>query len=112
MTDKIVVFTACANGEEAEKLARRLLEARLAACVNIVPSVRSLYWWQGRVEESAECLLVIKSRRERMPELTRQLGTIHTYELPEAIAMSVVDGSERYLEWIDRELDAGPGDID
>jgi periplasmic divalent cation tolerance protein len=104
MTDKIVVFSTCADETQAGQLASVLVEARLAACVNIVPHVRSIYRWQGAVEQSDECLLVIKSSRALFEELRRELNAAHSYELPEAIAIPIVEGSAPYLEWIGQNL--------
>ena len=104
MTDKIVVLSACASPEEAEVIARGLVEKRLAACVNVLPGVRSLYRWKGVVEDSSEVLLVIKSSRALFNQLRIEIERMHSYEVPEVIAMPVVDGSEPYLEWMAREL--------
>ncbi|MBM3813517.1 MAG: divalent-cation tolerance protein CutA [Acidimicrobiia bacterium] len=105
MTDKIVVLSTCESEEEARKLARHLVEKRLAACVNVVPGARSVYWWKDQVEEAAEFLLVIKSRRDLLQRLSAELAKVHSYQVPEVIALTVVDGSRRYLEWLDRELE-------
>jgi periplasmic divalent cation tolerance protein len=104
MTDKIVVLNTCSSREEAERVARQLVEQRLAACVSIVGGVRSVYHWQGKLEDSEEVLLVIKSRRELFAELQAALGRAHSYEVPEVLALAVVEGSEAYLGWLDREL--------
>ena len=104
MTDKIVVLSTCESPEEAAKLARHLVEKRLAACVNIVPSVRSIYRWKDQIEDAMEWMLVIKTRRDRLAALREALAGMHSYEVPEVVALPVVDGSESYLEWIDREL--------
>lgn len=104
MTDKIVVFSTCASADEAERIARRLIEQRLAACVSVVSPVRSFYRWKGAVEDSSEWLLVIKSSRELFAPLTAALESAHSYELPEIIAIPVVEGSPNYLSWIEREL--------
>jgi periplasmic divalent cation tolerance protein len=106
MTDKIVVFNTCASADEAERLARRLVDERLAACVNVISPVRSFYRWKGEVEEAAEWLLIIKSSRELFSSLSVVLKSAHSYELPEVIAMPVVDGSTDYLSWIEQELKA------
>lgn len=106
MTDKIVVFSTCDSEEQAAQIARALVEQRLAACVNIVPGTRSVYRWKGQIEDASEWLLIIKSRRELMDRLRAAVGTIHSYEVPELLAVPVVDGSEGYLEWLDRELDS------
>ncbi len=104
MTDKIVVLSTCASAEEAERIARRLVEARVAACVNVVPGMRSFYYWKGSMEESSEYLLVIKSRRGLYERLQSELRKVHSYEVPEILALSVVDGEPAYLEWMDAEL--------
>jgi periplasmic divalent cation tolerance protein len=104
MTNKIVVLTTCDSEKQASELARSLVEQRLAACVNILPGARSIYRWKEGIEESAEVLLVIKSRRDLFPALRAALEKLHTYEIPELIALPVVEGSEPYLAWLDREL--------
>jgi periplasmic divalent cation tolerance protein len=104
MTDKIVVLSACDSEEQAARMARRLVERRLAACVSIVPGARSVYRWKDTIEDSAEWLLIIKSRRDLFPALREEIGKMHTYEVPEVIALQVVDGAENYLSWLDTEL--------
>lgn len=104
MTDKIVVLSACDSEERAAALARHLVEKRIAACVNVVPGARSFYRWKGAMEEAAEWLLVIKSRRDLFPALQAEIAKLHSYEVPEVIALPVVDGSASYIEWLDREL--------
>ncbi len=104
MTDKIVAFSTCDSEEQAVQIARALVEQRLAACVNILPNARSIYRWKGQIEDAPEWLLIIKSRRDLMDQLRAAIGKIHTYEVPELLAIPVVDGSESYLAWLDREL--------
>ena len=104
MTDKIVVFSTCASHQEAEKIATSLVERRLAACVNLIPGVESIYHWRGAVERSKEFLLVIKSSRELLPDLQAELSRMHSYEIPEVLAVPIVDGAEDYLNWMEREL--------
>jgi periplasmic divalent cation tolerance protein len=106
MTDKIVVFSTCDSEEQAGRIARELVEQKLAACVNILPGARSVYRWKGQMQDSAEWLLIIKSRRDLMDRLRSAIGKIHTYEVPELLAVPVVDGAESYLAWVDRELDS------
>jgi periplasmic divalent cation tolerance protein len=106
MTDKIVVFSTASSAEEAEKIARGLVGERLAACVNVVPAIRSFYRWQGKIEDSAEFLLVIKSSRAHFEALRTSLEKLHSYEVPEVIAMPVVEGAPNYLKWMDSELGA------
>ena len=107
MTDKIVVLSACASSEEAARIARGLVEKRLAACVNALAGVRSIYRWKGAIEDESEVLLVIKSSRTLFNQLRIELERMHSYEVPEAIAIPVVEGSEPYLAWMERELAAG-----
>lgn len=104
MTDKIIALTTCDSEEQAKRIAHRLIEQRLAACVNIVSNVRSVYRWKEKIEDAAEFLLVIKSRRDLFAALRAEIERIHTYEIPEIIAIPIVDGSEAYLGWFDREL--------
>jgi len=104
MTDKIVVFSTASSADEAEKIARGLVNEHLAACVNVVPAIRSFYRWQGKIEDSAEFLLVIKSSRERFDSLRSSLEKMHSYEVPEVIALPIVDGAKNYLNWMDGEL--------
>ena len=109
MTDKIVVLSTCANKEEAERLARELVEARLAACVNVIPGVSSFYRWKGAIESSEECLLIIKSARPLFDSLRLALEKVHSYEVPEAIAFQIVEGSENYMNWLATNLLTEPG---
>ena len=104
MTDKIVVLSTCDSEPQATRVARHLVELRLAACVNIISGARSIYRWKDRIEEAAEWVLVIKSRRDLLPALRAELEKIHSYEVPEVVALQVVDGSPHYLAWMEREL--------
>ncbi|HXM42978.1 MAG TPA: divalent-cation tolerance protein CutA [Bryobacteraceae bacterium] len=106
MTDKIVVLSTCATEEEAAKLARVLVEARLAACVTMVPGARSVYRWQGAVESAAECLLVIKSSRQLFEPLRTALEKAHGYDVPEVLAVPIVEGAANYLNWLEGQLGA------
>jgi periplasmic divalent cation tolerance protein len=106
MTDKIVVLSTASSAQEAKKIARKLVDARLAACVNVVPGMRSFYRWKGKIEDTAEWLLVIKSSRGRFEALRTALEKLHSYEVPEVIALSVIDGAQNYLNWMDGELGA------
>jgi periplasmic divalent cation tolerance protein len=108
MTDKIVVLNTCSSKEEAERLARLLVDGRLAACVSIVPGVRSVYRWQGKVESAEECLLLIKSSRPLFEQLRDALQKAHTYEVPEVLALPVVAGAAPYLDWLQSNLQEGP----
>jgi periplasmic divalent cation tolerance protein len=104
MTDKIVVFSTCGSKEEAERLARRLLEEHVAACVNVFSPVQSFYWWKGAIEEAAEWLLAIKTSRELFERVRATLESAHSYELPEVLALPIVEASPNYLAWMEGEL--------
>lgn len=106
MTDKILVFSTCGSAEEAERIARRLVESRLAACVSITPGLRSIYRWKGEISDDAEWGLAIKSRRDLFPRLCAEIRRVHSYTTPEILALSAVDGDPDYLAWLDRELAA------
>ncbi len=108
MTDKIVVLSTCSAAEEARKLARYLIEQRLAACVNVIRAVDSFYRWQGKVQEDAEFLLVVKTSRELFSKLRSEWEKLHSYEIPELIALPIVDGSPNYLNWMAGELGVEP----
>jgi periplasmic divalent cation tolerance protein len=100
----IQVVTTAGSREEAERIARLLVERRLAGCVQVLGPVRSLYWWEGRVEEAEEWLCIAKSREDLFPELEAAIREGHSYQVPEILATRVDQGSRPYLEWLDREL--------
>ncbi len=104
MTDKVIAYTTCSDGAEAEKLARHLVERRLAACVSIVPAVRSFYRWKGDVQDEQELLLIIKASRGSLSALRKEIEKLHSYDLPQLVAIPIVDGSPDYLAWLEREL--------
>ena len=108
MTDKIVVLTSCAAKADAERLARALVEGRLAACVNVVPGVRSVYHWKGAMESGEEFLLIIKTSRDLFGPLREEMEKLHPYELPELLALPVVAGAENYLSWLQSNLRGAP----
>jgi len=107
MTDKIVVLCTCAALEDGERMARALLDARLAACVSVLPGVKSYYHWKGELESASECLLVIKSSGALFGELRKTIEEMHAYEIPEVLALPVVDGAPNYLEWMSANLRPG-----
>jgi periplasmic divalent cation tolerance protein len=105
MTDKIVVLVTCGSAREARTIARKLVEARLAACGNVVESpVRSIYRWKGRVESAREFLLILKSSRRRFAALEREIRQLHSYDTPETIALPIAAGSQAYLEWLSESV--------
>ena len=104
MTDKILILTTCADAAEAGRIAHRLVEARLAACVSSSSPVRSVYRWQGVIEDQNEMALTIKTRRDLFSRVSAEIKKVHSYSTPEILAVPVVDGSSDYLGWLDREL--------
>ena len=100
MTDKRLALSTAGSLEQARKIAFTLVERQLAACVNIVPGVESVYRWKGNVESAPECLLLIKTTAAAFPRMRDTLVELHSYEVPECIALTVEEGSPRYLEWI------------
>lgn len=103
-SDKIVVFVTASSEEEASNIANRLLEHGKAACVNIVSEVDSFFWWQDKLDSSKEKLLIIKSKESVLPDIIKLVKDIHSYKVPEIIALPIVGGNEDYLEWIDTEV--------
>lgn len=104
MTDKVVLLTSCGSREEALRLARLLVEAKLAACVTLLPGATSIYQWQDAVEEAEEVVLLIKSRRDLAGPLREAIASLHSYEVPELIVLPVVDGAPEYFDWLERSL--------
>ena len=100
MTDRRIVLTTAGSEEEAHKIARHLVESRLAACVNIIPQIESIYRWQGKVESSREWLLLAKTTQERFPAVRDAIRKLHSYDLPECVAIKIEDGSSDYLQWL------------
>src|ERR1700730_15752971 len=101
MTDKVLVLTTAGNEAEAQKIAHQLVERQLAACVNIVPRIQSVYRWEGKVETAEEYLLLIQTTQSRGPGVQAAIRDLHSYDLPECIVISVEDGSAKYLKWIE-----------
>ena len=109
MNDFIVVFVTVASPDEGERLARALVEERLAACVNRLRAVQSVYRWQGQVEQSEEELLIIKTKRDLFGRLKKRVQQLHSYSVPEILALPILEGSESYLRWLEEELSGGGG---
>jgi periplasmic divalent cation tolerance protein len=98
--DEIVVFITASNEDEAAKIARALVETRLAGCVNIIKDIRSIYSWQGKIEDEAEVLMIAKTRKPLFDSLMKKVKELHSYTVPEIIAIPIVEGSEDYLRWL------------
>ncbi len=102
MEYRVVFITAPVD--KGEEIARYLVENRLATCVNVVQKVKSIYWWQGRIEEDAEALLIVKTSAEKMEELIARVKEVHPYTVPEIISMKIEEGNPDYLRWIGESL--------
>ena len=97
---KIVIFITTGTDGEARRVAEALLEQRKAACVNIVPTVTSLFWWEDRIDSDQESLLIVKSKASLLDEIVSLVKGIHSYDVPEVIALPIIGGSADYLHWI------------
>lgn len=104
MFERVVIFITAGSGEEARQIASALVGERLAACVNIVPGVHSVYRWAGKVEEGQEALLIVKSRHEILEQLITRVRELHSYEVPEIIALPLLAGDAAYLHWLDEQV--------
>ena len=100
----IVIFITASNSEEAHKIAKVLLSQRKAACVNIVPGISSLFWWQDKLDSAQESLLIVKTKASLLNQIVTLVREIHSYEVPEIIALPIIGGNQDYLEWIDKEV--------
>jgi periplasmic divalent cation tolerance protein len=108
MTDTRIVLSTAGSEQEAHKIAQHLVTNRLAACVNIIPHVESIYRWQDRVESNREWLLLIKTTAECAPAVRDAIEELHSYELPECIVLSIEDGSSAYIEWLQSAVRSEP----
>ena len=104
-TGDIVVLVTTRDGEEAHGIARLLLHERKAACVNILARVNSVFWWQGHIDSAQESLMIIKSKDALLPEIVNLVKGVHSYEVPEIVAIPIIGGNEDYLEWIASEVE-------
>lgn len=107
--EPLIVLVTASRVEEASRIARALVEERLAACVNVIAGLRSTYRWQGAVEHADEWLLVIKSARHLLPDLEARVRVLHSYTVPEVIALPIVGGSAAYLRWLEEQIHPAPG---
>jgi len=100
----IVIFIAVPNKKEADKIARQLIKNRLAACVNIIDKIESVFRWEGRVDRAREALLVIKSKKSKLTNIIKLVKSMHSYEVPEIIALPLIGGYKPYLNWLDESV--------
>jgi periplasmic divalent cation tolerance protein len=101
MKESIVVLITCGSEEEALKIANALVEEHLAACVNLVSPIRSIYRWEGKIWDEKEWLLIIKTQKQRFEELEKKVKFLHSYSVPEIISLPIVEGSSSYLNWLE-----------
>jgi periplasmic divalent cation tolerance protein len=99
--DRIIILITAGSEEEAHKIAESLVKGKKAACVNIVPRVDSLFWWEGKIDSARESLLLVKTKASLFPEIVELVKRTHSYEVPEIIALPIIAGSEDYLKWLD-----------
>ncbi len=100
----VIILITVPDFDTGLKIAKALVESRLVACVNIVKDVKSVFWWEGKVDEASECLLVSKSRLDLLDNIIRRVRELHPYQVPEIIAIPIVYGLEKYLKWIDESV--------
>lgn len=101
----IVIFITTPSKKEAKDIAAQLVKNKLVACVNIVEKIESLFWWQGKVDQSKETLLIAKSRKDKLNKVIELVKSLHSYEVPEIIALPIAGGYKPYLNWIDESID-------
>lgn len=99
-----VVLVTTPSLEEARRIARAVLEQKLAACANLVPGVQSLFWWEGRLEEAEESLMVLKTKEEALPRLIEEIKALHSYTVCEVIGLPIIQGNRAYLDWIEETV--------
>lgn len=104
-TGDIVVFITTRDEQEAHGIARLLLHERKAACVNILAGVDSVFWWQGFVDSAQESLMIIKSKASLLPEIVNLVKGVHSYQVPEIVAIPIIGGNQDYLEWMNSEVE-------
>jgi len=100
MSEAIIVLVTCGSEEEAVKISNALVEEKLASCVNLIPPIRSIYRWEGKIWDEKEWLLFIKTQRKKFDKLEKKVKSLHSYTVPEIIALPIIEGSSSYLEWL------------
>jgi len=101
---KIIIYITASSMEEGNKIAKQLVEKRLAACCNIIPEIKSLYWWEGKICEDKEVLILVKTVKEAFGKIVEEVKKIHSYDVPEIICSPIEDGYNDYLNWIEKEV--------
>jgi len=100
----IIIFVIASDKREASRIAEQLIKKKLAACVNIVDKIESIFWWMGKVDRAKEALLIIKSKKVKLPKIIKAVKTAHSYDVPEIIALPIIGGFKPYLNWIDESV--------
>lgn len=100
----IIVLVTCAQKKEAQRIAEALVEKRLAACVNIIDKISSIFYWQGKIDSAKELLLVVKTKKTKLPKIIKLVKSLHSYNVPEIIAVPVISGDKNYLKWINDSI--------
>jgi periplasmic divalent cation tolerance protein len=100
MVDAIIVLVTCGSEEEAVKIAHSLVEERVAACINLISPVRSIYRWEGKIWDEREWILIIKTQKKRFEELEKKVKSLHSYFIPEIIGLPIIEGNPAYLKWL------------
>ncbi|WP_456433677.1 divalent-cation tolerance protein CutA [Thermosulfuriphilus sp.] len=108
MEDIVLLYVTASGKDEAVKIGRALVESRLAACINVFEQITSLYWWEGRIEESPEAILIIKTRSELVPQIKERILDLHSYSCPCILVLPVTGGHQPFLDWIRSEIPTGP----
>ncbi len=99
-----VIYITAKDADEARRIARKLVEERLAACANIIEKVSSIYWWRGEIVEDEEAFIIVKTLKEKVSAIVKRVKEIHSYQVPEIIALEITEGSEDYLRWLREEV--------
>lgn len=103
MSEFIVIFITAPSKNEAEKIGKALVEKKLAACVNIIKDIRSIFFWKGKLSDEKEVLLIAKSKTKNFEKIEKEVKKLHSYEVPEIIGLPILMGSKDYLDWVDKE---------
>lgn len=107
-----LIYITCPNREEALMIGKSLVEQRLAACANVLNGMTSVYWWEGKVQDDQECVLILKTRETLVPALIQKVKKLHSYDVPAIVSLPILDGNPDYLQWIGRETTDPPSPHD
>jgi periplasmic divalent cation tolerance protein len=102
-----LIYITTKDKEEARKIGKELVESRLAACINIIENVNSMYWWEGKIQNEGEAVLIAKTKESLVPELIEKVKSMHSYDCPCVVSLPILDGNKDYLEWLQKETKKG-----